>query len=753
MKQMLSATILALFLGFADPSLAQLAVTSAQPNDTSAATFLEVRAAAERGNTQAQDYLGFMYISGHGVARDDTQAVMWLRKAAEQGYAPAQHKLGMMYEIGRGVLQDDTQAVAWYRKAAEQKYIAAQYDLGIMYASSHYQKRGVDESLPDNGMSEYIQLAKRARSGEKAAIDELTVRTVDKSDNLARTILAYFADSNRESFLLRNSAPSDVDQALFAFQPMADLGLSTGQRGMTMLLLSRRNQYSDDTKRGCKYGVALYANPTAIRARYDGYENAVLHVIGCYLQEGTGFERDPAKAADILTTLVEQKYKVAIDLTSNLDGMPASLVSAVQRILKQRGLYDGLDDGQPNHQTIAAIRALAGAQPAVAQTHASSPNPSKSVQTDNKDLAARFHETRSAAERGEASAQHSLGLMYDQGLGVAQDYTEAVAWYLKAAGQGNADAQSRLGQLYAAGKGVAQDPGQALAWFRKAADQGVAGAQFALGMAYFTGRGVVQDRAQADVWLSKAVASYSKAAAEGNAVAQNQLGIMYMSGLGVARDYSQSVTWFRKAADQGVAAAQFWLGQLYENGSGVAQDYIVAAAWYRKASDQGFTNAQYSLGRMQRMGNGAPAGITKDEAIASYKAAAEHGHAQAQCDLGEMYENGWDVVQDDTQAINWYRKAASQELAQCQYKLGTMYENGKGVGLNYAEAVTWYKKAADKNEWRAQRSLGVMYQNGWGVPQDYTQAIAWYRKAADKGDTYSKEALRKIETRTPDTPR
>ena len=44
------------------------------------------------------------------------------------------------------------------------------------------------------------------------------------------------------------------------------------------------------------------------------------------------------------------------------------------------------------------------------------------------------------AERGNASAQYSLGLFYFEGLGVAQDYQEAVRWYLKAAEQGYAEA-------------------------------------------------------------------------------------------------------------------------------------------------------------------------------------------------------------------------------------------------------------------------------------------------------------------------
>ena len=56
--------------------------------------------------------------------------------------------------------------------------------------------------------------------------------------------------------------------------------------------------------------------------------------------------------------------------------------------------------------------------------------------------------SRLAAEQGYASAQYNLGLMYNNGNGVPQDYAEAVKWYRLAAEQGDADAQYNLGNMY-----------------------------------------------------------------------------------------------------------------------------------------------------------------------------------------------------------------------------------------------------------------------------------------------------------------
>ena len=98
-----------------------------------------------------------------------------------------------------------------------------------------------------------------------------------------------------------------------------------------------------------------------------------------------------------------------------------------------------------------------------------------------------FKEMLQAAEQGYAKAQFNLGLMYDSGRGVRQDYTKAVQWYRKAAEQGDAKAQSNLGLMYDSGRGVRQDYTQAVQWYRKAAEQGYAKAQYNLGVMYDNG--------------------------------------------------------------------------------------------------------------------------------------------------------------------------------------------------------------------------------------------------------------------------
>jgi TPR repeat protein len=62
--------------------------------------------------------------------------------------------------------------------------------------------------------------------------------------------------------------------------------------------------------------------------------------------------------------------------------------------------------------------------------------------------------------------------MYEYGIGVAQDYKEALRWYQKAADQGGPAAQSNLGRIYQSGIGVTQDFVQAHKWYNLSASAG-----------------------------------------------------------------------------------------------------------------------------------------------------------------------------------------------------------------------------------------------------------------------------------------
>ena len=106
------------------------------------------------------------------------------------------------------------------------------------------------------------------------------------------------------------------------------------------------------------------------------------------------------------------------------------------------------------------------------------------------------------AQQDDAKAQYNLGVMYEEGRGVQQDYQQAAAWYEKAANQGYVQAQNNLGAWYE----VHRDYEQAMFWYQKAANQGHARSQLNLGLLYYDGKGVAQDEQQAKAWWQKVLA-------------------------------------------------------------------------------------------------------------------------------------------------------------------------------------------------------------------------------------------------------
>ncbi len=98
------------------------------------------------------------------------------------------------------------------------------------------------------------------------------------------------------------------------------------------------------------------------------------------------------------------------------------------------------------------------------------------------DYTAAIQTYMASGRQGNVLAQFMVGVMYDEGQGVTQNYAEAVKWYRLAAAQGYASAQSNLGLMYANGKGVTQDYAEAMKWYRLAAAQGNAFAQFNLSL-------------------------------------------------------------------------------------------------------------------------------------------------------------------------------------------------------------------------------------------------------------------------------
>jgi TPR repeat protein len=119
MKRVLMALVVCVPL-LAAPSNAQdfeTGLAAAERGDYEAA-LREWRPLANKGDAEAQYYLGSMYDRGIGVQQNYAEAAKWYRRAAELGDPDAQNNLGAMYINGNGVPLDYVQAHMWFNLAA-----------------------------------------------------------------------------------------------------------------------------------------------------------------------------------------------------------------------------------------------------------------------------------------------------------------------------------------------------------------------------------------------------------------------------------------------------------------------------------------------------------------------------------------------------------------------------------------------------------------------------------------------------------
>jgi TPR repeat protein len=240
---------------------------------------------------------------------------------------------------------------------------------------------------------------------------------------------------------------------------------------------------------------------------------------------------------------------------------------------------------------------------------------------------------RKAAEQGDASAQHYLGLMYEKGKGIKKSDVYAFQWFNIAASNGDKTAKAyrdktarrlssaqinaamnKLGVMYSKGDGVVQDYKEAAKLYRKAAEQGVATAQYNLGKMYIDGKGVEKDYKEAAKWFCKAAEKGDEKhikgcldfVGRGSVETQFKLGKMFQQGQGVAQDDNKAARWIcgaaekglsearkscRKIASSGNAAAQYRLGLLLREGKGILQDTVTAHMWLNIASANGWSDA------------------------------------------------------------------------------------------------------------------------------------------------------------------
>lgn len=108
--------------------------------------FKLMQRAAEEGSADAQGGLGYFYVQGIEVPKDEAKAADCFKKGAEGGSARSQLNYAAVLLAGQGVKKDPAAAVPWLEKAAEAGVPEAQARLGLVLYHGDLIE-GVDKNL------------------------------------------------------------------------------------------------------------------------------------------------------------------------------------------------------------------------------------------------------------------------------------------------------------------------------------------------------------------------------------------------------------------------------------------------------------------------------------------------------------------------------------------------------------------------------------------------------------------------------
>ncbi len=285
-----------------------------------------------------------------------------------------------------------------------------------------------------------------------------------------------------------------------------------------------------------------------------------------------------------------------------------------------------------------------------------------------------------------------------------------------------------LGVVSEQGLGVARDEVAAAEFYRRAAQKGHRPSQLRWGLALLRGAGVDANPAEGETWLRRA-------ALAGDPEAAALVGNIYATGGKLPPNYAEVANWFRRAAEAGHKGAARSLGLLYIKGAGVPRDPEEAARWLRAAAAAGDTSASAELGNLLLKGIGK----AEDRArtCREFEEAAATGDPIAAFNYGVCLAQGVGIQRNEKQAATWLRRAAAS-VAEAQFWYGRFLVEGRGVDRDPVQGRAWIVRAAESGLVDARLALAKMTLDGAGGRSVGVQADAAVNLGAESTEAREK---------------
>ena len=222
----------------------------------------------------------------------------------------------------------------------------------------------------------------------------------------------------------------------------------------------------------------------------------------------------------------------------------------------------------------------------------------------------------------------NIGLMYENGKGVTQNYIKAFHYYTVSSSYDIAEAYYNMAVMLENGHGVQKDINKAVKFYHLAAEKQLSNAQYRLYQIYYNGLlGIKCNTEEALKYLKMA-------ANQGNSNALCRYAIILQSKKDDA-SLQEAAKYYKRAIDAGNVVAKINLAMMIEKGEGpIKKDKILAANLYRSAAEAGNVIGMFNYAVLLEKGDGIEADT--ETAKFYYNKAAQLGHQESLLRLKEL---------------------------------------------------------------------------------------------------------------------
>ncbi|MBN3179842.1 tetratricopeptide repeat protein [Pectobacterium parmentieri] len=319
-----------------------------------------------------------------------------------------------------------------------------------------------------------------------------------------------------------------------------------------------------------------------------------------------------------------------------------------------------------------------------------------------------------------SQANDKIDALYER---LTQQDTHALTALTALAKDSDPRALSTLGFIYEYGITVPQNTTQALQYYQQACEIDGNFGCYNVWYFYQYGKGVAQDKERARQFAEKMNRADLKTPPD---VIEIVIDYLYSAKANADSDISQRPALIY-VAKRYLTSGDEETQRFFTRIGFSKRDVLRLATFWAKDGDP---EINFLVGYFYNFGY---ADIKNEniEALKWFRVAAEGGHPEAQNILGAVYEKGrWGIHADGEEAEKWYERAAKQGNDNALMNLGKMYYDGVLIKADYRKAYALFEQADKNDVTSASRYLSQMYYSGQYVDVDCHQAQK-YKESTD----------------------